>query len=292
MLARIQALEAPGMVGLALVVLLLLTGVFGPVLLGIDPRATDPAATLLGPCLAHTFGTDNLGRDILAGIIAGARTALLVGGLSVAFALILGLAVGMAGGFYGGRLDAALDRVTQLFIVMPRLFLAMALVSLFGTSIWTVTITIGLVSWPQVARLTRAEFKALRRAEFIEASIATGATDVRVVLRHMLPNTMPTLIANASLLMSAAILLEAGLAFFGLSDAAQISWGSMLSNAQQFLLVSFWVPLFPGLALSLTGLGLNLLGDGLTRVLSPRLNRSRPMPSARPWRKSHDDAGH
>ncbi|SEQ17996.1 peptide/nickel transport system permease protein [Faunimonas pinastri] len=270
----IRALEPAGILGLALVTLLILVGLFGPSLLTVDPLATNPAATLQAPSAAHLFGTDNLGRDTLAGIVAGARTALLVGFLSVAFALVLGLAIGATAGYYGGALDAVLDRVIQLFIIIPRLFLAMTLVSLFGTSIWTVIVTIGLVSWPQVARLTRAEFKTLRRAEYVEATIAAGATTLRVILRHLIPNTLPTLIANASLLMSAAILLEAGLAFFGLSDPSRVSWGSMLSNAQQFLLVSFWMPLFPGLALSITGLGLNLLGDSLTRALSPKLRRS------------------
>lgn len=274
MLRFLRGLGLPGQLGLFIVALIVVCGVAGPDLLTIDPLATDPANTLQGPSAVHLFGTDNLGRDLFAGIVDGARTAMIVGCLSVVFSLVLGLFVGAIGGYFGGIADRIVMKLTQLFIVIPRLFLAMALVSLFGTGLWPVIITIGLVSWPQVARLTRAEFKTLRQADFVEAAIAAGATDAHVIIRHLIPNTLPTLIANAALLMSSAILLEAGLAFFGLSDPNIVSWGSMLSNAQQFLPVSFWMPLFPGLALSLTGLGLNLLGDSLTRSFSPRLRRT------------------
>lgn len=272
----LKALEPAGRIGLVLVVVLLVTGIFGPFLLPSNAWSTDTTATLLPPSPAHWFGTDNLGRDILSGIVLGARTALIVGVLSVAFAAVVGIAVGGIGGYVGGRVDEVLDRVTQLFIIIPRLFLAMALLALFGTSIWIVVLTIGLVSWPQFARLTRIEFQRLSRMEFIEAAHAAGAGHLRILLRHLLPNTLPVLIANASLLMSAAILLEAGLSFFGLSDPAVTSWGTMLSKAQEFLLVSFWMPFFPGVAISLTGLGLNLLGDGLTQALSPRLRSGAP----------------
>lgn len=272
----LRALGPSGAIGLAFVALVLLAGLIGPTLLAVDPLTTDPAAALQPPSWAHPFGTDNLGRDLLAGIVWGARTAVLVGFVSIALATLLGVAVGAAGGYFGGIVEAALDRLTQLFIVIPRLFLAMTLVSLFGTGLWVVIVTIGLVSWPQVARLTRAEFRALNRREFVVAAVAAGASSPRIILRHLLPNTLPTLIANGTLLVSAAILLEAGLAFFGLSDPDLMSWGAMLSNAQQFLLVSFWMPLFPGLVLTMTGLALNLLGDGLTKALNPRLRQGRP----------------
>ncbi|AYD02589.1 ABC transporter permease [Neorhizobium sp. NCHU2750] len=276
----LHALELPGQIGLALFVLLLFSGTAAPFLLHVDPMTTNSAATMLAPSFSHWFGTDNLGRDIFAGIVVGARTALIVGLLSVIFATIVGLFVGAVGGYFGGFIGEVLERLTQLFIVMPRLFLAMALLSLFGTTIWVVILTIGLVSWPQVARLARVEFLTLRKSDFVEALVAAGASHRRIILRHLIPNILPVVIANASLLMSSAILLEAGLAFFGLSDASTVSWGSMLSNAQQFLLVSFWMPFFPGLAISLTGLSLNLLGDGLTKALSPKLRRSAPAPRA------------
>ena len=273
-----RALELPGQIGLMLVLLLVLTGLIGPSLLGSGAMVTNSAATLLAPSAVHWFGTDNLGRDIFFGIVIGARTALLVAFLSVAFATIVGLLVGGIGGYFGGFVDEIFDRLTQLFIIIPRLFLAMSLLSLFGTSIWVVILTIGLVSWPQVARLTRVEFMTLKKSDFVEALIAAGAGHSRIILRHLIPNIAPVIIANGSLLMCSAILLEAGLAFFGLSDSSTVSWGSMLSNAQQFLLVSFWMPFFPGLAISLTGLGLNLLGDGLTKALSPKLRRTNVAP--------------
>jgi len=273
-----RALERPGQIGLILVLVLIVAGLIGPSLLSANAIVTNSSATLLAPSTSNWFGTDNLGRDIFSGIVIGARTALLVGFLSVAFATVVGLFVGGIGGYFGGFVDETFDRLTQLFIIIPRLFLAMALLSLFGTSIWVVILTIGLVSWPQVARLTRVEFLTLKKSDFVEALIAAGAGHSRIILRHLIPNILPVIIANASLLMCSAILLEAGLAFFGLSDSTTVSWGSMLSNAQQFLLVSFWMPFFPGLAITLTGLGLNLLGDGLTKALSPKLRRTDAAP--------------
>lgn len=264
----------PGQIGLVLVAMLIVSGLIGPLLLPPNAMMTNSAETLLAPSITHWFGTDNLGRDIFSGIVVGARTALLVGFLSIAFATLVGLFIGGIGGYFGGFIDEIFDRLTQLFIIIPRLFLAMALLSLFGTSIWVVIMTIGLVSWPQVARLTRIEFLTLKKSDFVEALIAAGAGHNRIILRHLIPSILPVIIANASLLMCSAILLEAGLAFFGLSDSSTVSWGSMLSNAQQFLLVSIWMPFFPGLAISLTGLGLNLLGDGLTKALSPKLRRT------------------
>lgn len=276
--AFLAALETPGRLGLVLTLTMLATGAFGPWFLPASGWSTDTAATMLSPSAAHWFGTDNLGRDLFAGVILGARTAMIVGLSSVALATLVGGLVGGIGGYVGGWVGEVLDRLTQLFIIIPRLFLAMALLALFGTSIWIVVLTIALVSWPQVARLTRIEFRRLTRLDFIEAAVAAGASHPRILFRHLLPNTLPVLIANASLLMSSAILLEAGLSFFGLGDPAVTSWGNMLSKAQEFLLVSFWMPFFPGLAISLTGLGLNLLGDGLTKALSPRLRAS---PAAR-----------
>jgi len=280
--AFLAALEMPGRLGLVLTVAMLATGVIGPWFLPASGWATDTAATMLPPSAAHWFGTDNLGRDILAGVILGARTAMIVGLSSVALATLVGGLIGGIGGYVGGWVGEILDRLTQLFIIIPRLFLAMALLALFGTSIWIVVLTIALVSWPQVARLTRIEFRRLTRLDFIEAAVAAGASHPRILFRHLLPNTLPVLIANASLLMSSAILLEAGLSFFGLGDPTVTSWGNMLSKAQEFLLVSFWMPFFPGLAISLTGLGLNLLGDGLTKALSPRLRASTASRSAGP----------
>ncbi len=269
--AFLEALQPAGRIGLIIVVAMLVVGIIGPWLLPDGAWTTDTTVALSPPSAVHWFGTDNLGRDQFAGIVLGARTALLVGVFSVVLAAAIGILIGGIAGYVGGWVDEVLDRLTQLFIIIPRLFLAMALLALFGTSIWIVILTIGLVSWPQFARLTRIEFRRLSNMDFIEALHAAGAGHVRILLRHLLPNTLPVLLANASLLMSSAILLEAGLSFFGLSDPAVTSWGTMLSKAQEFLLVSVWLPLFPGLAISLAGLGFNLLGDGLTRALSPRL---------------------
>lgn len=252
-------------------VVCLATAVFGPMLVRTDPLRTDPAAIFVPPSSGHVFGTDNLGRDVFAGVVWGTRTAMLVGFLSMLGSSIVGVIVGAAAGYFRGRVDGLLVRVTEFFIVIPRLFLALVLVAFFGANIWVIILTLGVVGWPQVARLVRAEFLILRGQEFVEAVIALGGSDVRVILKHMLPNTASTLIVNASLQISTAILLEAGLAFFGLGDPNRADWGAMLNTAQLYFRQAFWIPLFPGLALTITGLGLNLFGDGLAELLTPRL---------------------
>jgi peptide/nickel transport system permease protein len=247
----------------------------GSLIIRTNPLRTNPAAISLRPSLAHPFGTDNLGRDVFAGVVWGTRTAVMVGFISVAGANALGITIGASAGFFGGWLDQILVRVTELFIVIPRLFLAMALVAFFGATIWIIIITLALVTWPQVARLARAEFLTLRSREFVDAAIAAGSPDLRVIVRHMLPNILPTTIVNASLQISSAIILEAGLAFFGLGDPNRADWGAMLNSAQLQFRVAFWTALFPGLALTLTALGANLCGDALAELFSPRLHRSR-----------------
>jgi len=270
-LRRLGKVSTSGRSGFVIVAIAVLLAMFGPVAMPADPLRTDPSAVLRPPSAPHPFGTDNLGRDVFAGVVWGTRTAVLVGFLSVAGANLLGISVGAAAGFLGGRTDALLVRLIELFITIPRLFLAMVLVALFGAQIWIIIVTLALVSWPQVARLVRAEFMALRSQDFVEAAIAVGSHAVRVIVRHMLPNVLPTILVNAAVQVSSAIILEAGLAFFGLGDPNRADWGTMLNNAQLQFRLAFWVALFPGLALTLTGLGLNLSGDGAAEVLTPRL---------------------
>lgn len=270
---RFGGVSTSGKAGFFIVALALLLAVFGPVAVRSNPLKTDPDAVLRPPSGLHPFGTDNLGRDVFAGVVWGTRTAAIVGFISVAGANLLGISVGGVAGFLGGGADAWLVRVIELFMTIPRLFLAMVLVALFGARIWIIVLTLALVSWPQVARLVRAEFRSLRSQDFVEAANAVGAPPLRVMARHMLPNVFPTILVNAAVQVSAAILLEAGLAFFGLGDPNRADWGAMLNNAQLQFRVAFWVALFPGLALTLTALGLNLSGDGAADVLTPKLRR-------------------
>lgn len=267
-MSRVGRLSLSGRLGLVLMISLLVLATLGPVVVNVDPLKTNPNEALQPPSRRHPLGTDHLGRDSLAGIVWGSRTALIVGFVSVGGATVLGIATGAGAGYFGGRVDKFLVRFIDVFVVIPRLFLAMVLVAFFGASIWVIILTLSIVTWPQVARLVRADFMALRSREFVQAATALGASDSRIVFQHMLPNAISTVIVNFSLQVSGAILLEAGLAFFGLSDPQLVSWGTMLSNAQSYMRIASWLPIFPGLTLSMTALGLNLLGDALTESLN------------------------
>ncbi len=227
------------------------------------------------PSGSFIFGTDDLGRDVLKGIVHGARTSLIVGLFAAVTAGLTGVLVGGAAGYFGGLLDEALMRLTELVQVLPRFFLALVGVALFGPSLGSIVLLIGLTSWPLTARLFRGEVLRLREREYVVASRALGARDRRILIREVFPNALPPVIAHVSLQVASAILIEAGLAFLGLGDPTVVSWGAMLQNAQRFMRQAWWLAAFPGLALSLAVLGINLIGDGLTAALNPRLRQER-----------------
>ena len=180
------------------------------------------------------------------------------------------MVIGAAAGFYGRTLDDLLMRVTEFFLVIPRFFLVLVMVALFGNSLWHVILVIGILSWPVTARLVRVEFLSLREKEFVEGSRAVGASDPRIILRHILPNAIAPIVVSGSLQIARAILMEAGLSFLGLGDPNQASWGVMLYNAQRFLRQAWWTAAFPGLAIFFIVMGFNLVGDGLNDALNPR----------------------
>lgn len=223
------------------------------------------------PCAGHLLGTDSLGSDVLSNVIYGARTSLIVGLCAVVTSTIIGLTVGAISGYFGGRTDNILMRITEMFQVLPQFFLAIIIVALFGSSIWNIVFVIGILTWPVTARLLRAEFLTLRKREFVEAARALGMSDFDLIVREILPNALPPIIVNASLQISGAILLEASLSFLGLGDPNAMSWGIMLHNAQEYFNRAWWMAAFPGLALFITTLALNLTGDGLNDALNPRL---------------------
>jgi peptide/nickel transport system permease protein len=222
------------------------------------------------PDSTYLLGTDDLGRDLLSGVLWGARVSLLVGLLAALTSTLIGLIVGSASGYYGGWADDLLMRLTEFFLVIPRFFLALIIVALFGSSIWNIIFVIGILSWPATARLVRAEFLSLREKEFVEGVRAIGAPDRRIILRHMLPNAGPPIVISGSLQIARAILMEAGLSFLGLGDPNQMSWGIMLYNAQRFLRHAWWTATFPGLAIFFIVMGFNLVGDGLNDALNPK----------------------
>jgi peptide/nickel transport system permease protein len=261
-----------GFLGAILVTAIGVLALLGPLVLPGSPLAAAGAA-LQPPGGAFLFGTDDLGRDVLLGVVYGARVSLLAGGIAALTSAVLGTAVGAAAGFYGPPLDDLLMRLTEAVLIAPRFFLAMLVAALFGPSLWYLALLLGLTFWPQTARLVRARVLSLRQREYVVAARAVGLTPARILVRHVLPNAASVVVITAALQVGAAILVEASLSFLGLGDRSQISWGYMLNNAQPFLRTAWWMSVFPGLALALTVLGTNLFADGLQAALDPRLVR-------------------
>ncbi|MBW6398447.1 ABC transporter permease [Roseomonas sp. HJA6] len=221
------------------------------------------------------LGTDSSGRDIAAQIVHGARISLLIGFVATSIAVVIGIAIGSVAGFYGGATDTALMRVTEAFQTLPNFILLLVLVAVFGSTIETVTIAIGIVSWPPVARLTRAEFLSLRTRDFVQACRVQGLSDAHLILREVLPNALPPVIVYASVVMAVAILLESALAFLELSDPNVPSWGNLIGLGRNVLRTEWYVSAIPGVAILLTILGVSLVGQGLNDALNPRLARAR-----------------
>ncbi len=243
-----------------------------------DPLSPyDPFAlgdeTLIAPRGDHWMGTDDLGRDTLSRVIHGSRVPLLVGFLATTASMALGILIGSLSGYFGGRTDIVLMRVTEYVLVVPRFFLALLVVAMLGTGIEKIILVIGILGWPEVARVVRAQFLTFREREFVIAARAIGASHAKVIFREILPNAIPPAVVVASILVARAILLEAGLSFLGLGDPNLISWGSLLSEAQERISASVWLALFPGLAISLLVLCINLFGDGINDVLNPKLRK-------------------
>ena len=249
-----------GSLGLLCVVVLACAG---PFLWRIDPLALS-SSRLFPPSLAHPMGTDDLGRDVLARVVLGAKVSLAIGALSAVIATVVGCTVGALSGYLGGLADEALMRLTEVFQVIPRFLLAIVVVALFGAGLAKVVLVVGLLSWPGTARVVRAQFLILRREEFVLAAVMSGASATRVMGRHILPNVLPLVVVATFLQMGAAILVESFLSFLGLGDPSEPSWGMLLQQAQLYLRSAWWMTTFPGFALALTILSLNLLGDGLT----------------------------
>ncbi|HEY7219175.1 MAG TPA: ABC transporter permease [Candidatus Binatia bacterium] len=259
-------------ISLYLIVALIVTAALAEAFSPYDPFTLGDD-TLLGPCAEHWMGTDDLGRDTLSRVIYGARVPLIVGFLATATSLLLGILIGSFSGYFGGRIDVILMRATEYVLVVPRFFLALLVVAMLGTGVMKIVLVIGLLGWPEVARVVRAQFLTLREREFVLAARAIGASHVKVIFGEILPNAIPPAVVVASILVARAILLEAGLSFLGLGDPNLISWGSLLSEAQERMGASLWLALFPGMALSLLVLCVNLFGDGINDVLNPKLGK-------------------
>lgn len=258
--------------GLVLLTFIVLVTLFGSVFYDQDPsRIID--RPLLGPSEdgGPAFGTDYLGRDVLAGVVNGGTISLTVALVSVLLVVVIGVSIGALAGYYGGWIDTLLMRFTEIFQVLPALLFAMVIVALFEPSTRTIAVAIGLASWPGTARLTRAEFLRLKDLEFVKAARAIGASDFRIIWRVIFPNALPPLIVSITLIMGAAILFESGLAFLGLGDPSSQSWGQMIGLNRQTFLNGWWTVTFPGLAIFATVLSFSLIGDGLQDAFNPKL---------------------
>jgi peptide/nickel transport system permease protein len=273
--ARAFLRHPSGLVGLVILLAVVAVAILAPLLFPDSPW--DMAGAPFQPPLSDDLplGSDTLGRNIAAGIAHGARVSLTIGIASTLAALGIGVTIGMLAGYLGGRVDDALMRFTELFQTIPSFVLAVVLVAILTPSIATIIGTIAIVSWPPLARLTRAEFMSLKSREFVEAARCQGESGLAIVGRHILPNALSPIIVTGSLTVASAILLESALSFLGLGDPNLMSWGFMVGAARTVIRQAWWMSVFPGLAILLTVLAINLLGEGLNDALNPRIARKR-----------------
>lgn len=264
------------MLGLAILLILVLSAIFADVIADYDTKVVAQHITerLQGPSAAHWFGTDEFGRDIFARIVHGSRVSLVVGLISVSVSLLIGGSLGAFAGFYGGKIDNVIMRIMDVFLAVPSILLAITIVAALGTSLVNVMLAIGISGMPSYARIVRAAVMSVKDQEFVESSRAIGATSVTIIFREILPNCMAPIIVQATLSVAGAILSTASLSFIGLGvQPPSPEWGAMLSGGRNYLRDAIHLTLFPGLAIVITILALNLLGDGLRDALDPRLKQ-------------------
>ncbi len=262
-----------GLLGLAMLAVIVAASVVGPAWYGVDPFDVVDAPFSPPGGGDAPLGTDYLGRDILAGLLVGGRASLTVGLVAALIAVVIGIGVGAVAGWCGGWVDRALMKATEFFQVLPALLFAMVLVSLFGARLGIETIAIGLASWTGVARLARAECLRLREMDYVRSTRAAGASSGYLVMRLVLPNALPPLIVAATLAVGVAILFEGGLSFLGLGDPNTMTWGLMLGQNRSYMQDAWWAATLPGAAIFLAVLAVSLLGDGINDALDPRLRR-------------------
>jgi peptide/nickel transport system permease protein len=241
-----------------------------------DPGKTDVSLKLKPPSLHHYLGTDQLGRDVFSRMLHGAKVSLSVGFVAVAISILIGILVGAVAGYYGGWVDALLMRFVDIMLCFPSFFLILTVVALLGPSLFKVMVVIGITSWMGTSRFVRAEFLSLRERDFVQAAKALGVRDPRIIFRHILPNALAPVFVTATLDVASAILVEAGLSFlgFGVQPPAP-SWGNILTEGRTYIFDAWWLTVFPGLAILITVLSFNLMGEGLRDALDPRLRGRR-----------------
>ncbi len=258
---------------LIVLILIVLGAIFGPII-----YATDPFEMVWSPFSppgeeGFLLGTDYLGRDLTSMILNGARVSIIIGLAAAFVSIFIGVSVGALAGYYSGIIEEILMRITEFFQVLPTLLFSMVIVALFGASLPMITFAIGVVSWTAVARITRSEFLRIRELEYVTASRASGAKDMKLIFRIILPNALPPIIVQSALMVGSAILFEAGLSFLGLTDPNVVSWGQIIGSNRQYILDASYTVTIPGLAIFITVLAISLVGDGLNDALNPKLRQ-------------------
>ncbi len=257
--------------GAIVVSIIILLALFAPLIAPYDPAAINVRDILFPPSWQHWCGTDTLGRDVFSRMLFGARVSLAVGFVAVGIALLVGIILGSIAGHYGGRVDAVIMRLTDMVLCFPTFFLILAVIAFLEPSIWNIMIVIGLTSWMGVTRLVRAEFLSLREREFVLAAYSLGLSSFQLIWRYLLPNAIGPILVSAVLGVAGAVLIESGLSFLGLGvQPPDPSWGNMLTEGKDNIQIAWWLSLYPGLAILITVLGYNLLGEGLRDIFDPK----------------------
>lgn len=259
------------LIGLTIVMAMVIIALSAPVIAPYDPVSIDVHNVFSPPSRSHPFGTDELGRDVLSRMIWGSRVSLQVGIIAVGIAIILGTILGSIAGYYGGRVDSVIMRFVDIMLAFPTLFLILAVISILEPSIYNIMFIIGLTGWMDVARLVRAEFLTLKERDFVLAAKASGASNLRIIFSHILPNALSPVFVAATFGIAGAILVESGLSFLGLGvQPPNPSWGNIITSGKDNIEVAWWLSLFPGLAILITVLSYNLVGEGLRDSIDPR----------------------
>jgi len=262
------------MAGLFVVLVLFCVAIFADFLAPYPPGRIDVTNILVQPTREHLMGTDPLGRDVLSRIIYGSGVSLSVGFVAVGISTFIGVILGAISGYYAGLVDRIIMRFVDIMLCFPTFFLILAVIAFLQPSIWNIMIVIGVTSWMGVTRLVRAEFLSLRERDFVRAAVSQGASDLRIIFLHVLPNAMAPILVSAALGVASAVLVESSLSFLGLGvQPPDPSWGNMLTEGKDNIEIAWWLSVFPGLAIFITVMGYNLLGEGIRDTLDPRLRR-------------------
>ncbi|MCX8022923.1 MAG: ABC transporter permease [Syntrophorhabdaceae bacterium] len=257
--------------GLIILVPMFFCAIFAPFITKHNPVEPNLKEILMPPSLSHPFGTDMLGRDVFARVVYGSRISLLVGFVSVGIAILIGIAIGAVSGYFGGIVDEIIMRFVDLMMCFPTFFLILTVIALLEPSIWNIMVVIGATNWMGIARLVRAEILGIKNKEFVMAARALGLSELRILIKHVLPNAMSPVYVVATLGIGGAILTESALSFLGIGiQPPTPSWGNILTQAKDNIEVAWWLSLYPGLAIFLTVIGYNLLGEGLRDLFDPR----------------------